>query len=494
MLSTARASLKNVREKIPLRSASLIAAVLAWLLLTALAAFITWSLRDRAGIIRDKENEQIINILFANLRGYEDFGAAIASHALLNERIAGFAMYDADFSPIYRWGDTPDAFDERLLENRENVSGGKHFFELKSFGRYISSSPGGRSTRVVFHTDRLIPRMPPLLSEEEGETGAASRPPSGPDRPGREAELQARIDGSRLLLNGGGEQRVITIAPQEYFILMISLARGEYIYIDIIHQAFWLTHIATVIFFPVWELVFLFLMWYIRNLYLRTHEYRARIEAQKNLVVLGTAASTLAHEIKNPLLSIRLQTGILKKLCPEGRDETALIDDEVERITALIYRVNDYLRDAAGKPAVLRIGDLVNETSRRLCGRDIVSADSAFGALAAVDPDRGRSVFENIIRNALESGGNEAEIGATITRAGGGVVVSIFDRGAGIAEPDLKRVFDPFFTKKSTGTGIGLAISKRFIEALGGAITLANRDGGGTMVVVTLPECEGERV
>ncbi|MDR1326591.1 MAG: sensor histidine kinase [Treponema sp.] len=475
-----------MHEKIPIRTASLIVAVFGWLLVTALAAFITWNLRDRAGIIRDKDNEQIINILFASLHGYDDFGAAIEANSLLRERIIGFAMYDADLTPIYRWGDTPATFDERLLGNRTSNPGEKHFFELRSFGRYISSSPSERSTRVVFHTDRLIPRMPPILSEENRPEGNKKYSFLNTGT-GTEADT-VQTQKSRLSATTN-TRRVITIAPQEYFTLMISLARGEYIYIDIIHPTFWITHIATLVFLPIWELAFLFLMWYIRRLYLRNHEYRERIEAQKNLVVLGTAASTLAHEIKNPLLSIRLQTGILKKLCPNGSDEVAIIDDEVERIAALIYRVNDYLREAQGSPVAIKIGDFVNKTSRRLCGRNLVSEENASDALVSMDTERARSVFENIIRNALEAGGNEADVGASIVRVSNTVVVSVFDRGKGIAEADLKRVFDPFFTKKSTGTGIGLAISKRFIEAVGGTIKLANREGGGAVAMITLPEC-----
>jgi two-component system sensor histidine kinase HydH len=493
-----RAYIKNMHEKIPIRTASLIVAILGWLLATAIAAFITWSLRDRAGIIRDKDNEQIINILFASLRGYNDFGDAIEAHSWLKKRITGFAMYDADFIPIYRWGDTPETFDERLLGNRTSNPGEDHFFELRSFGRYISSSPGERSTRVVFHTDRLIPRMPPLLSEDKQENGELEynrlegNKKYGLSGTELDMGLQLQKAGSRLAATRNTAQRVIAIAPQEYFTLMISLARGEYIYIDIIHPTFWITNIATLIFLPVWELAFLFLMWYIRRLYLRNHEYRERIEAQKNLVVLGTAASTLAHEIKNPLLSIRLQTGILKKLCRDCNDEVAIIDDEVERISALIYRVNDYLREAEGSPVTIKVCDFVNETSRRLCGRNIVSEESASDVLISMDTERARSVFENIIRNALESGGNEADVSASIVRIGSTVLVSVFDRGKGIGESDLKRVFDPFFTKKSTGTGIGLAISKRFIEAVGGTIELANREGGGAVVMITLPECEGE--
>ena len=107
-----------------------------------------------------------------------------------------------------------------------------------------------------------------------------------------------------------------------------------------------------------------------------------------------------------------------------------------------------------------------------------------------MDTERARSVFENIIRNAIESGSPENAIGAGIRRhdESSSIVVSIYDRGQGIAEGNLKRVFDPFFTSKSTGTGIGLSISKRFVEAAGGAISIENREGGGTTVFITMAE------
>jgi two-component system sensor histidine kinase HydH len=239
----------------------------------------------------------------------------------------------------------------------------------------------------------------------------------------------------------------------------------------------------------------------VRGLYLRNREYRERIEAQQNLVVLGTAASTLAHEIKNPLLSIRLQTGILGKVFPEkGREELGIINEEVDRLSALTYRINDYLRDAAGQPAPLNIAHILSETSLRLCGRNIVEENSVTDALVFMDTERARSVFENIIRNAIESGSPENAIGAAILRHVGNsagnngdsntIVISIYDRGRGIAEGDMKRVFDPFFTSKSTGTGIGLSIGKRFVEAVGGTIGIENREGGGATVFITLIEYE----
>jgi two-component system sensor histidine kinase HydH len=442
-------------KKIPLGTASCIAAALAWILLSALNVFIFWGLRDRARLMRDKDNERIINLFFASLRGYEDFGSVIESNDILKERVESFAIYGNDLLPLYHWGKAPQVFDEKELNHYAND---KEKREPGWLGRYTLPSGNGRVMRFVFHTDRMIPRMPPMRSRERG------TPPPPLTAP---------------------------FTPQD-FTLFIALASGEYISLAIKHPEYSSAIIWTSVLFPLCEIAFIALVWYIRRLYLRNHEYRERLEAQKNLVVLGTAASTLAHEIKNPLLSIRLQTSILRKLYPEGGDEVSIIDEEVERLSALIYRVNDYLREAEGNRIPLDIRELVSETARRLCARDIVTEAAETPPLVFMDSDRARSVFENVIRNALEATvvGNEPDIGATIVRSGGNVVISIFDRGKGIDDADLKRVFDPFFTRKSTGTGIGLAISKRFVEAVGGSIAIMKRGEGtgGTIVQISLPE------
>jgi two-component system sensor histidine kinase HydH len=436
-------------KKISPRTASCIAAALAWILLSALSVFIIWGLRDRARLIRDKDNERIINLFFASLRGFEDFGSVIESNDILKERVESFAIYGNDLLLLYCWGKAPQVFDEKELNRYAND---KEKREPGWLGRYTFPSGNGRVMRFVFHTDRMIPRMPPMRSREHG----FGVPP---------------------------------LMPQD-FTLFITLASGEYISLAIKHPEYSSAIIWTSVLFPLCEIAFIALVWYIRRLYLRNHEYRERLEAQKNLVVLGTAASTLAHEIKNPLLSIRLQTSILRKLYPGGGDEVTIIDEEVERLSALIYRVNDYLREAEGNRIPLDIRELVRETSRRLCARDIVTEATEPSPLVFMDSDRARSVFENIIRNALEATviGNAPDIGATIVRSGSNVVISVVDHGKGIDEADLKHVFDPFFTRKSTGTGIGLAISKRFVEAAGGSIVIMNRGEVGTIVQISLPE------
>jgi two-component system sensor histidine kinase HydH len=444
--------------KITVKASSYIAAILIWLLFSALAVFTIGGLRDRARLIRDNENEQILNMLFTSLRGYDDFGSAIESNTELRERIAGFAVYGGDLFPVYQWGKTPPAFDESSLgaKSAKNQN-----------GRYTIPDRGSRTVKFVLQTERMGPQPPPR--------GASPEVPPRERSPARNEE-----------------NRRLPPPHQNWF--FNTLTEGKYFYIDISHPAYWRTRTLTAVLGALCVLALLALSVYIRHLYIRNIEYRERIEAQKNLVVLGTAAGTLAHEIKNPLLSIRLQTGILAKICPEkGNEEIAIINEEVDRLSSLTYRVNDYLREGRGNPTLFDLRGLLAETGNRLCGRNIIEEGGPKEAMVFADPDRLRSVFENLLRNALESGGPPEQVGISVekttagTKAGGSVTVSVRDRGTGIAEADLARIFDPFFTRKSTGTGIGLSISKRFTEAAGGTITIRNREGGGAEVIVTLP-------
>ncbi|MBN2873902.1 MAG: sensor histidine kinase, partial [Spirochaetales bacterium] len=101
-------------------------------------------------------------------------------------------------------------------------------------------------------------------------------------------------------------------------------------------------------------------------------------------------------------------------------------------------------------------------------------------------PERLRSVLENLVRNALESG-DSTDVGIQLSADESFVRIDVLDRGAGLAPEAALRAFDPFFTTKSRGTGIGLAVCKRFVTAAGGDIALEPRQGGGCVATVTLP-------
>ena len=339
-----------------------------------------------------------------------------------------------------------------------------------------------------------VPAAPPAEPEVRG--GAPSNPSAlrgmrGPSAPApapvplEEPEVRGDAPSNSPALRG---MRGPSAPLGEGFPFFNTLARGRYYYVDISHPAYRRMVILSTVLFPLSAAALLGAALYVRRLYLRNREYRERIEAQKNLVVLGTAAGTLAHEIKNPLSSIRLQTGILRKTLSGGGEELGIIEEEVDRLSELCYRVNDYLREGAGSPGPLKAGELLDETGRRLLGRELLGASPLRGALVFMDGERLRSVFENLIRNALEAGGPPEGISASLSRSGGFLVICLDDRGRGIDPADRERVFEPFFTRKSRGTGIGLSISRRFVEAAGGRIGLDNREGGGARVTISVPE------
>ena len=472
--------MKTPAARIPIRTLSAIAALLCWALLSVLTGAALFVLRDRARLIRDNDNERIVNTLFTSLRNYDDFGAAVESNPALTDRISGIAVYGADLRPLYQWGSVPPVFDETMLGQQAGRD---------RFGRYTIPDPRGRSVKFIVYTGAPPPPDP---SEDRRQMTRRNRQAGATEGPGPNTRMNQNNSGTQ-----GPEREPESRqsfppdrrAPPFFTIL----AGGRYFYIDISHPAYWRTHTLSTVLFPPAAFALLALAFSVRFLYLRNREYRERIEAQRNLVVLGTAASTLAHEIKNPLLSIRLQTGILEKTFPQtGAEEIGLINQEVDRLSTLAYRVNDYLREARGNPVPLNLYDLAEETSRRLCGKNIIRDGSIRDALIFAGPGRIRSALENIIRNALESGSPPEELGLSLSRDRAAVTLEVFDRGAGIDPAGLKgdppRIFDPFFTSKSTGTGIGLSICKRFIEAAGGTIAAENRDGGGVSVRLIFPE------
>ena len=483
------------------KGTSLAIALLGWLLLSALNLFIIWAMRDRARLIRDNDNERTLNTLFAEMWNFSDLGSAIESNPVLHERIKGAALYRRDLSLIQRWGDAGDVFDEEILEQ----------VPVNRFGRYTIPDKPGHSTIFVIRFERRgmarqqnqpgQPRLQeqPQLQGQPRQQGQpqAERPSSnrqerrqGDARRQEQPRLQEQPQAERPTSNRQerrqGDARTEGEAGSQ---LYLSLARSRYFYANISHAEYWRTLSLTTALFPLVEIILLFLILCMRFLYLRNVEYREKIESHHNLVVLGTAAGTLAHEIKNPLLSIRLQTGILEKTIGDrGRNEIQIINQEIERLSSLVYRVNDYLREPAGERAPLNISVLTAETAKRICGIDMPPAAPA---MIYADEARIRSVLENVLRNAVESGSPVAEISALVETRDNTATVTISDRGTGVDEKNIKLIFDPFFTSKSTGTGIGLAVSKRFTEAAGGSISAENRKGGGLTVTLVFPLYNG---
>jgi two-component system, NtrC family, sensor histidine kinase HydH len=412
------------------RAVSLAAALLAFAALTAVSVVIFRDMAERRTLESRNAAEQTLSSLFTALRDHEDFGTAIEASEALRRSLIGLRAVAADGGTLFAWGEVPVAVPEG------------------NGGRYIPNPTRG-SFVLVLRPQRDAPPPPPRTPAD----GAA-----------------------------GGER------PWSF--MRDILRHADLILLEMRQPAYWAARRARQVLFPLVEAALAALVFFVRFLVLRNAEYRRKIEEQKNLVLLGTAAGTLAHEIKNPLLAIRLQSSILERtVTGEGRRELNIINDEVERLTSLTNRIGDVLRDPAGNPVEVEVAGVAREVGRRLCGRDLLAGTDPLPP-ARVDPERLRSILENLVRNALESGGRAEEVSVEAAEADGGVRIDVLDRGAGIGQGDRDRIFDPFFTTKSRGSGIGLTICRRFAAAAGGSISIENRPGGGCRASLTLPLAE----
>lgn len=244
-------------------------------------------------------------------------------------------------------------------------------------------------------------------------------------------------------------------------------------------------------------------------LYRRLNRIRAEEGKNQQLIRLGQAARVLTHEIKNPLGSIRIQEKILaKKLPPEYKPALSVIGEETARIARLTDRVGDFLKHPEGEPRKTDLVAAVRNITEHSPGRVTMKNRTDGPAFVFIDPDNLNSVLGNIVGNALECTGTEEDesvqpgteeenpvrpgteedVLVLLERTKGGFTVKVADSGPGIDPASADRIFDLFYTTRTTGSGIGLAVAKSFIEAAGGTISAANGSEGGAEFTVFLPE------
>jgi PAS domain S-box-containing protein len=224
---------------------------------------------------------------------------------------------------------------------------------------------------------------------------------------------------------------------------------------------------------------------------------QAKLLQSERLSALGEMAARIAHEVRNPLVSIGAAAQVVAEELPSESPvlgEVQAIAREVRRLDAI---VTDFLNFARPRRADLRpvdVAEVIDETVAlvRAKARDVDLRVVVTRPLAArCDPDAIKQVLLNVLLNAVEAGPRPAPRSVVIDcdgqRLGQKVVLSVADRGPGVPEAVRRRVFDPFFSTKTRGTGLGLAVSKQIIDEHQGRIRLFNRRGGGTRVVIEWP-------
>jgi two-component system, NtrC family, sensor histidine kinase HydH len=223
----------------------------------------------------------------------------------------------------------------------------------------------------------------------------------------------------------------------------------------------------------------------------------ARAEQAERLAALGRLAAGLAHEIRNPLGAISASIELLRtgpNLAAEDRELCGIIEREATRMNNLIGDMMDLARPRTPVKEPMDLATLAREvvTLAATSGRGtdvIVRGEGPPDVEIIADGGQMRQVLWNLVRNAIQASSAGSEVMLRWSKQNSGsVVFAVHDHGVGIDPTTRERLFDAFFTTRSKGMGIGLAVVKRILDDHGFSISVESAEGKGTTFAVLVPK------
>jgi len=223
-------------------------------------------------------------------------------------------------------------------------------------------------------------------------------------------------------------------------------------------------------------------------------QLRTELVHRERLAALGEAAAVMAHEVRNPIAAILNAGTLLQKETVDPSSHAALlrvIGEEAERLERLVSDLLDLGRPLTPRLKRVDLHDLVERSLEVLAARGetvgiklvVVRPDAR--VLADIDPELTQLALWNVVRNAAQASPAGARVRVAAEARGAGAAFVVDDDGPGFPADQVERILEPFHTTRATGTGIGLAVVRRVVEACGGAIEIgASPTGGGRFVMV----------
>lgn len=221
----------------------------------------------------------------------------------------------------------------------------------------------------------------------------------------------------------------------------------------------------------------------------RLFQAEEKLYQQARLAQLGEMAAMVAHEIRNPLSIIKGSADVLRKKYSSQNDELFdFIPDEINRLNRL---VNDFLQFARRRDLKLEKQnplDIVNSILQQMNDTRIQTGFANPAPELMLDSDSFKQVMLNIIENARQTISAEGNIliRTEVSRQRQ-FIIEIEDNGAGMPPEDLKKIFDPFFSTRATGSGLGMAITKQLVEQMNGKVSVFSKKRQGTTVKLEFP-------
>ncbi len=219
-----------------------------------------------------------------------------------------------------------------------------------------------------------------------------------------------------------------------------------------------------------------------------------KLREQDALARLGQMAAVVAHEVKNPIAGIRGALQVIGGRLPEDSRDRPVIAEIIARLDALNAVVQDLLvfarpRELRAEPVDLKsvVDEVVTRFRRDPEMGGVAVEVTAPSAVVRADAEQLQIVLQNLLLNAAQAMNGAGRACITIARQDDAWVLAVADQGPGMP-PDVRdRAFDAFFTTKHRGTGLGLPIARRIVDAHRGTIRIETPDGGGTTVSIALP-------
>jgi PAS domain S-box-containing protein len=227
------------------------------------------------------------------------------------------------------------------------------------------------------------------------------------------------------------------------------------------------------------------------------------LRRSETMSAMGSLVAGVAHEVRNPLFSISAAFDVLEIKLGDREDYAEwakLLRLQVVRLSQLMQDLLDYGKPTLLNPTAVDAGEALRRALNSCAGlareRGVALWQDVLPEMPPLEMDASRmeQVFENLIANAIQHSppGARVRVAARLAPAPDAPVeFTVEDEGAGLAEVDIPRLFEPFFSRRQGGTGLGLSIVQRIVEAHGGRVVAANRAAGGAVFAVSLPLAQG---
>jgi signal transduction histidine kinase len=229
-------------------------------------------------------------------------------------------------------------------------------------------------------------------------------------------------------------------------------------------------------------------------------EAEAAVRRSERLAAIGQLSAGLAHELRNPLGTMKASSEMLLKRVLNGdeiaREMAGFISSEVDRTNSLITRFLDFARPLAVQRELTDITQVLDRAIKQVEQRQpkfdvtIYKNYSPEVRPVPIDAELMERVFSNIIMNAAQASPPKSSITVKTRRAEDLVEIAVIDRGSGIDPKNRESIFNPFFTTKRDGVGLGLSIVSKIVDEHGGSIGIESELGQGTVFRVFLPARE----